>query len=68
VQNMLIKKDNRVKKKISSQGFVYEYNDGNNKIGMAGLTPRKKLAGSLFDSICLIQPEKVTLTLQAHNY
>jgi len=36
--------------------------------GMAGLTPREKLAGSLFDSICLIQTEKVTLTLQAYNY
>ena len=34
--------------------------------GMNGLTPQQKLAGSLFNSICLIRPEKVTLTLQAY--
>ncbi len=32
---MLIKKDKRKKKQISSQGFVYEYQDQNDKIGMA---------------------------------
>mgnify|MGYP002367484904 CR=1 FL=1 len=35
--------------------------------GMNGLTPQQKLAGSLLNSICLIRPEKVTLTLQAYK-
>lgn len=32
---MLIKKSERVKKQISKDGFVYEYNDANKDLGMA---------------------------------
>lgn len=34
--------------------------------GMNGLTPKQKLAASLYHSICLLPREKVTLTLQTY--
>lgn len=51
---MLIKKSSRIKKQISSQSFVYEYGDINNKIGMAvselnGRVPDK---GIMKNNIC----------------
>lgn len=36
--------------------------------GMAGLTPCQKLASSLFNSLCNIPKEKVTLTLQSYTF
>jgi len=51
---MLIKKESRIKKQISSQGFVYEYNDGNNKIGMAvsELNGRVPDVGKMKNNLC----------------
>ncbi len=51
---MLIKKDKRKKKQISSQGFVYEYQDQSEKIGMAiselnGRIPDK---GKMRNNVC----------------
>ncbi|MEK7166475.1 MAG: integrase core domain-containing protein [Patescibacteria group bacterium] len=48
--------------------WLAEYNDHRKHygFGMSGLTPRQKLAGSLFNSLCIIQKEKVTLTLQTY--
>jgi len=49
--------------------WVAYYNDDRKHYGygMSGLTPRQKLASSLFHSLCIIPTEKVTLTLQSYN-
>lgn len=49
--------------------WLAEYNDHRKHygFGMSGLTPRQKLASSLFNSLCIVPKEKVTLTLQTYK-
>lgn len=49
--------------------WLAEYNDNRKHygFGMSGLTPRQKLASSLFNSLYIIPTEKVTLTLQTYK-
>jgi len=49
--------------------WVAEYNNVRKHygFGMSGLTPRQKLAASLFNSLCIVPTKKVTLTLQTYN-
>jgi len=49
--------------------WLAEYNDHRKHYGygMSGLTPRQKLAASLFNSLYIIPTEKVTLTLQTYK-
>jgi len=48
--------------------WLVDYNENRRHYGygMDGLTPQQKLAGSLFESLYIIRPEKVTLTLQTY--
>ena len=50
--------------------WVAYYNDNRKHYGygMSGLTPKQKLTASLFNSLCIIDPKKVTLTLQSYNH
>jgi len=50
--------------------WLVEYNDHRKHyvFGMSGLTPRQKLTSSLFNSLCIIPTEKVTLTLQTYMF
>lgn len=51
---MLIKKDKRIKKQIAPQSFVYEYQDKNDKIGMAvsELNGRVPEEGRMRNNVC----------------
>lgn len=46
----------------------YNTEKKHNGYGMNNTTPRNKLVSSMFNSLCIVPREKVTLTLQTYNY